>query len=108
VSPQRSPSLQLPHQNPVHPLPHLILIHFITHTLLGEEYRLLSSPLCSFLHPPVTSSLLGPSIQLWITEGVETKHIHTSIKNSKLQSNCMTKIQLACTWLSASHNSKPI
>jgi hypothetical protein len=29
---------------------------------LGEPYRSLSSSLCSFLHPHVTSSLLGPHI----------------------------------------------
>ena len=40
---------------------HLILLHFITRTILGEEYRSLSSSLCSFLHPPVMSSLLGPN-----------------------------------------------
>jgi hypothetical protein len=28
---------------------------------LGEEYRSLSSSLCSFLHSPVTSSLIGPN-----------------------------------------------
>jgi hypothetical protein len=38
--------------------------HFITRTILGEEYRSLSSSLCSFLHSPVTSSLLGPNILL--------------------------------------------
>ena len=41
---------------------HLILLDFITRTLLGEEYRSLSSSLCSLLHSPVTSSLLGPNI----------------------------------------------
>ena len=40
---------------------HLIL-DFITRTVLGEEYRSLSSLLCSFLHSHVTSSLLGPNI----------------------------------------------
>ena len=39
---------------------HLILLDFITRTILGEEYRTLSSSLCNFLHSPVTSSLLGP------------------------------------------------
>jgi hypothetical protein len=29
--------------------------------LLGEEYRYLSSSLCSFLHSPATLSLLGPN-----------------------------------------------
>jgi hypothetical protein len=28
--------------------------------ILGEEYKLWSSSLCSFLNPPVTSSLFGP------------------------------------------------
>ena len=41
---------------------HLILLDFITRTILGEEYRWLSSSLCSLLHSPVTSSLLGPNI----------------------------------------------
>ena len=39
----------------------LILLDFITRTILGEEYRRLISSLCSFLHFPVTSSLLGPN-----------------------------------------------
>ena len=43
---------------------HLILLDFITRTLLGEQYRSISSSLCSFLHFPVTSSLLGPNILL--------------------------------------------
>ena len=38
---------------------HLILLDFVTLTILGEQYRSLSSPLCSFLRYPVTSSLLG-------------------------------------------------
>jgi hypothetical protein len=36
----------------------------ITRTILGEEYRSLSSSLSSFLHSPVTPSLLGPNILL--------------------------------------------
>ena len=43
---------------------HLILLDFITRTILGEEYRSFSSSLCSLLHSPVTSSLLGPNILL--------------------------------------------
>jgi len=42
----------------------LILLDFITRTILGEEYKSFSSSLCSFLHSPVTSSLLGPNLYL--------------------------------------------
>ena len=42
---------------------HLIL-DLITRIIFGEQYRSLSFPLCSFLHTPVTSSLLGPNILL--------------------------------------------
>ena len=42
----------------------LILLDFITRTILGEEYKSFSSSLCSLLHSPVTSSLLGPNILL--------------------------------------------
>ena len=41
---------------------HVILLYLITQTILGEQYRSLSSSLCSFLNSPVTSSLLGPNI----------------------------------------------
>jgi len=43
---------------PVHPIP-LVLF---TRIILGEEYRSLNSSLCSFLHSPVTSSLLHPNL----------------------------------------------
>ena len=65
-------SLRFPHQNPVYtsPLPPYVLhappISFLIWSpkLLGEEYRSLNSPWCSFLHSPVTSFLLGPNILL--------------------------------------------
>ena len=44
--------------------PHLILLDFINRTILGEDYRSLISSLCSFLHSPVTSSLIGPNVLL--------------------------------------------
>ena len=72
-SPQWSPSLRFPHQDPIHPLSspiratcpaHLILLYFITRTILGEEYNTFSSSLYNLLHSPVTSSLLGANILL--------------------------------------------
>ena len=41
---------------------HHIILDFITRTIFGEQYRSLSSSLCSFPHSPVTSSLLGSNI----------------------------------------------
>ena len=43
---------------------HRILLDLITRTISGEQYRSLSSSLCSFLHSPVTSSFLGSNILL--------------------------------------------
>ena len=45
-------------------LAYLILLDLITRKILCEQYRSFSSSLCSFLHFPVTSSLLSPNILL--------------------------------------------
>ena len=72
-SPKWSLSLGFPHQNPVYasPLTHTRYMpspshssRFITRTILGEQYRSLSSSLCSFFHSFVTSSLLCTNILL--------------------------------------------
>jgi hypothetical protein len=41
-------------------------LDLITRIIFGDEYRSLSSSLCSLLHYSVTSSLLGPNILLSI------------------------------------------
>jgi hypothetical protein len=41
--------------------PHLTFLDFIPQTILDEHYRSLSSSLYSFLHSPITLSLLGPN-----------------------------------------------
>jgi len=60
---------------------YLILLDFITRTILGEQYRSLSSSLCSFLHPPVTSSLLRPN-NLLSTLFSNTLSLHSSLNVS--------------------------
>jgi hypothetical protein len=43
---------------------YLILLHLIIIIILGEEYKLWNSLLCSFLQLTVTTSLCGPNILL--------------------------------------------
>jgi hypothetical protein len=73
VSPKWSLSLRFPCQNPVctSPLPHMCYTPNPSHSSrfdhpnhMCEEYRSLSSSLCSLLHSSVTLSLLGPNILL--------------------------------------------
>ena len=72
-SPKRSLPCRFPHQTLYTPLLSpiraacpacLILLDFTIRIILRKEYRSLSSILCSVLHSPVTSSLLGPNILL--------------------------------------------
>jgi len=63
---------------------HLVLLDFIIRTILVEEYRSLNSSLCSFLHSPVTSSLLGPNIPL-NTLFSNTLRLRSSLKSTAIQ-----------------------
>ena len=64
---------------------HLILLDFIPRTIFGEQYRSLSSSVCSFLHSPVTSSLLDSNIPLntlfWKTISEVWRHTYLKITN---------------------------
>ena len=71
---------------------HLILLDLITRIECGEEYRSLSSSLCSFLHYPVTSSLLGPNI-LPSTLFINTLSLRSSL-NVRMSINSKHKIKV--------------
>ena len=81
-SPQRSLSLRFPHQDSIRPLSspiratcpaHLIRLDFTTRTILGKDYRSLSSSLCSFLH----SRHLVPLRSKYSPQHPILKHPHT-------------------------------
>jgi hypothetical protein len=55
-------------------LAHLILLDFITRTIVGEQYRSLSSSLCSFLHSRGLSSLLSPNYPLLTSYQTDRPH----------------------------------
>ena len=59
-------TLYIPLLSPIHAAcpTHLILLILITRIIFDEQYRSLSSSLCSFLHSVVLSSLSGPNILL--------------------------------------------
>jgi hypothetical protein len=90
-------SLTFPHQNPVCtcPFPHTCYVCRPFHSSwldhpnsIGEEYRRCNSSLCSLLHSPVTSSLLGPNIFL-----STDKHAQLMPNTLLWKSCCICEIQ---------------
>ena len=83
-SPKQSPTLRFHHQNPVHTSPdltrttcpaHLFLLDFITRTILGEEYRSLSSTLRSFLHSlAIVKFIWKNSCYHWLTAKIAKRN----------------------------------
>ena len=79
---------------------HLILLRLITQKILGEEYRSQSSSLCSFIHSPVTLSLLGPNILLSILFSYNSAYIPPSKWATKLHThkNWQAKLQFCISY----------
>ena len=103
-SPQWSPSLRFPHQDPIQPLSSPIratcpanLLHFdfITRTILGEEQRSLAPPYAFSSIPPLTRPSECPNILLntmfsntlsFFPPAMSTTKFHTHTKQqAKLQ-----------------------
>ena len=73
---------------------HLILLKFIIQKILGEQYRSLSSSLCSFLHSLVTSSLLGPNILLSTLFANTSAYVPLSVWKTKFHTHTIQQAKL--------------
>jgi len=73
---------------------HLILLDFINRTLLDEGNKSLSSSLCSFLHSPVTSFLLGQNILLKSYSQTPSAYVTPSIRAMKFHTHTKQQAKL--------------
>jgi hypothetical protein len=81
---------------------HLILLDLITRIIFGYEYRSLSSSLCSLLHSPVTSSLLGPNIPSAPYSRTPSVFVPPSVWETKFHTRTeqQVKLQFCIPWSS--------
>ena len=77
---------------------HLILLYLITRTIFGEQYRSLSSSLCSFLHSPVPSSLPKPHLNsaLLLTSAQVSEHRQRSLAQQAVWPHPQTTCLFSC------------
>ena len=73
---------------------HLILLDLTIRKTLGEEYRSLNSSLCSFLHSPVTSSLLGQNIPSTPYSQTPSAYVPPSMSATKFHTHTKQEAKL--------------